>query len=397
MSRDPHAPPLSGVMILAGPYVSADLRASLREHRLPVFCTSADVDPAGLGPGLLDAAAATALVRAGARVLTNSENALDWLVGAAAGTPLAAWVAACKDKARTRELLRPLYPDFRFRTLATAALPGWEPADMPFPFVIKPAVGFFSLGVHVVRDRDDWRRVQGLLADDLASTRGQYPDSVLDPARLLVEEVIVGDEYAIDAWYDDDGRAVITNILHHPFAHTASVSDRVYTTSVALLTRWLHPFTTWLEEVGALTGVRGMPVHVEVRVRPDGRIVPIEINPQRYGGWCTTADLARHAWGFDPYASFLRDERPDWPAVCRDRDDRSWSIVVLDNGTGVPGADVKGFDFDGLAARFARVLDCRPVDWRRYPLFGFLFVETPAGRESELAAILADDLRAWLA
>ena len=49
------------------------------------------------------------------------------------------------------------------------------------------------------------------------------------------------------------------------------------------------------------------------------------------------------------------------------------------------------------SARFARVLDCRPVDWRRYPLFGFLFVETPAGRESELAAILADDLRAWLA
>jgi hypothetical protein len=391
MSGDP-----GGLLLLDGPYVSEDLRRTVRANAIPFHCTSSAVDPKDFGPSGLDAAAAAARVAAGARVLTNSENALAWLVLAAAGTPLAAWITACKDKARARELLRPLYPDFRFRAFPADQLATWEPADMPFPFVIKPAVGFFSLGVHLVPDRAAWRDVKVRLAADLVGARGMYPDSVLDPGRLLVEEVVTGDEYAVDAWFDAEGRAVITNILHHPFAHAASVSDRVYTTSVAIMTRWLEPFTAWLEDVGRLAGLRNLPVHVEVRVQPDGRIVPIEINPQRYGGWCTTADLAARAWGFDPYLSFLRAERPDWPAICAARDERKWSIIVLDNSTGVPGAGILSFDFAALRARFANVLDCRPVDHARYPLFGFLFVETPASGVGELDAILTDDLRDFI-
>jgi hypothetical protein len=142
--------------------------------------------------------------------------------------------------------------------------------------------------------------------------------------------------------------------------------------------------------------VRNFPVHVEVRVQPDGRILPIEINPLRFGGWCTTADLTAHAWGFNPYLSFMRGERPDWPAICAARDDRLWSIIVLDNSTGVPGDQVRGFDHAALQARFGRVLECRPVDPARFPLFGFLLVETRAVDAAELDAILVSDLREFL-
>lgn len=381
-----------GVLLLGGPYVSDFLRETVRANGVPALDLT---DEAGSS---LTAADARSRLQADPdlRVLTNSENTLDWVAENADETGLPRQIALFKDKLQTRELLRPLYPDFRFREIPTALLPSWQPADMPFPFVVKPAVGFFSLGVHMVRDRDHWQAVRRELATDLERAVGQYPTSVLDPARFIAEECIVGDEYAIDAWFDADGRAVISNILHHPFNSAADVGDRVYTTSVAIVTRWLHPFTEWLNRVGALAGCRNFPVHVEVRVRPDGVIVPIELNPLRFGGWCTTADLTWHSWGFNPYLMFLRGERPDWPLILRTRPDSLWSVVVLDNTTGAAGRDIGGFDYAGVESRFDKVLARRPVDWRQFPLFGFLFVETAVDHPEELAAILGSDLREFV-
>ena len=387
-----------GLVLLGAPYVSEFLRATIRAHTLPVVCTDSAVDCGDLGAGRLSEAAARALWPDGPprRVLTNSENTLGWLAEAAVDTPLPSLVAQFKNKARTRELLRPLYPDFRFREISADQLMTWEPANMPFPFVIKPAVGFFSLGVHLVRDRAHWEEVRRKLGVGLSGPDAVYPRAVIDPTVFLAEECIIGDEYAIDAWYDGEGRAVITNILHHRFHSAADVGDRVYSTSVRIMTDWLHRFTSWLNEVGAMSGARDMPVHVEVRVQPDGRIVPIEINPVRFGGWCTTADLTWHSWGFNPYLSFLRGERPDWPSICNGREGRLWSVVVLDNTTGLAGPDIGAFDYAALQAGFAKVLECRPVAWRRYPLFGFLFVETGANETGELDAILGSDLREFV-
>ena len=326
-------------------------------------------------------------------VLTNSENALEWIGSNADGTAWPDRIELFKNKARTRELLRPLYPEFRFREIPAPRLASWEPVDLPFPFVIKPAVGFFSLGVHRVTDRAHWEVVRRDLAADLAGAARLFPRQVMDPTVFLAEECIEGDEYAIDAFFDAWGEPVITTILAHKFSSAADVSDRVYSTSTEIMTRWLLPFSSWLAEVGGLAGVRNFPVHVEVRVQQDGSIVPIEINPLRFGGWCTTADLTRHSWGFNPYLACLTGHRPDWPVICRERRGTVWSIVVLDNTTGVPGSELDAFDYAAVQARFHQVLECRPVDWRQFPLFGFLFLETPADRTAELEAILVSDLR----
>ena len=387
------------LLLLDGPYVSEYLRETIRENDLPVVRTEAGIDWTGLGDGLLSEEEGRARLagEADLLVLTNSENALGWLGEHSGGTQLPAWIELFKNKARTRDMLRPMYPDFRYREISADQLATWEPADMPFPFVIKPAVGFFSLGVHLVTDRAHWEKIRSVLAADVQAAAAQYPSQVLDAGLFLAEECIVGEEYAIDAYYDAAGKPVITNILVHKFSSAADVSDRVYSTSTEVMTQWLHPFTSWLAEVGALAGVRNFPVHVEVRVQPDGSIVPIEINPLRFGGWCTTADLTPHCWGFNPYLAFLNGMRPDWPAICAGREGLLWSIVVLDNTTGVPGAEVASFDFESLRSRFHRVLDCRPVDHRRYPLFGFLFLETPAEETAELDTILVSDLREFVA
>jgi len=49
----------------------------------------------------------------------------------------------------------------------------------------------------------------------------------------------------------------------------------------------------------------------------------------RFGGWCTTADLLGIATGFSPYEYYLRNEEPDWEEVFKEKENKKFSIIVL--------------------------------------------------------------------
>ncbi|MBL7008502.1 MAG: ATP-grasp domain-containing protein, partial [Planctomycetes bacterium] len=234
------------------------------------------------------------------------------------------------------------------------------------------------------------------LRAELAAARRLFPRSVFDAERLIVEQVIDGAEFAVDAYLDDRGEPVVLNLLEHVFAGEDDVSDRVYRTSPAIVERWREPFAAYLRRFGALEGMRGFSLHAELRVDAAGRITPIEVNPLRFGGFCTTAELTERAWGFDPYLAYLRDQRPDWPRILAERAGRAFHLVVLDNSTGLAPAEIAAFDYDRLLAGFSRPLGLVRLDHRQYPLFGFVVVETEAGDSSELDAILRSDLREFV-
>jgi hypothetical protein len=81
------------------------------------------------------------------------------------------------------------------------------------PICIKPAVGFFSIGVHR-RKWKDWINKSELQPDKLKSI---FPENVLNTSNFIIEEFIRGEEYAID-YYDNNGDAVLLNVLHHLFS-----------------------------------------------------------------------------------------------------------------------------------------------------------------------------------
>ena len=330
------------------------------------------------------------------RVYTSSENALPWIREHLPATGLPELATLFKDKARFRELLRPRYPDFFFRQVSLDALDGIVPEELPFPVVIKPAVGFFSLGVVTVAGPDEWPAARRALVARLEAARHLYPESVLDTASLIIEEWIEGDELAVDAYYDGAGEPVVLGIWAHAFASHDDTSDRVYTTSAGIVGEHLESVRAFLADLGELTGARDVPVHLEVRRRPDGRLIPIELNPLRFGGWCTTADITPRAWGFSPYLYFMEERRPSWPALLREADGTLYSIVVLENSTGIDGGEIADFDYDALVARFHRPLELRPVDYARQPLFGFLFLATDPEQRAELDWVLRADLTEFI-
>jgi len=110
--------------------------------------------------------------------------------------------------------------------------------------------------------------------------------------------------------------------------------------------------------------------------------------PMRFGGWCTTADLSFHAYGLNPYLCYCAQEKPDWPALLEGKDGKLFSLVVLENSTGIPGNRIQSFDYEKVYSMLENPLELRKIDFNEYPVFGFLFAETRAGRERELENML---------
>ncbi len=379
------------------PYVSPFFKTTVRDHGIPVVGTPA-ARRIGLLPGTRvlaeDEAVAAARGGGGRRVYTTSENAIGWIAEHLASTGLPDRIDRFKNKVRFRELTRPLFPDLFFREVPAGDLVNVRFEDLPAPVVLKPAVGFFSVGVRRVATSDQWAEAVAAVGSEM--DRARYPATVLDGRSFIVEQCIEGAEFAVDAYFDGDGAPVILGILEHWFASDADVSDRVYVTSPGIVEENLAAFTRFLERVGELAGVRDFPVHVEVRSTADGALVPIEVNPLRFGGWCTTADLTAHAYGFNPYLCYWEGRRPDWGAALAGKADKLFSLVVLDNATGLGADEIAAFDYDRLLATFDRPLELRRLDHRAHPVFGFLFTETRADDVGELKRVLRSDLREFM-
>ena len=381
------------MIVLDEPYVSEPLAAWLESSRHPVLDNGvARAVAEGRSLNLVSEDEAVRRIDAGERVYTNSENALAWITENAHNESLARGIELFKDKAAMRSALASLDPDLFFKTCSVDELFKLDYAQLQPPFVLKPSVGFCSVGVYAVQDREDWERALADIAQNASTWHGMYPESVIGAGSFILEGYIDGTEYALDAFFDETGAPHILNVLRHDFASSEDTSDRLYVTSSSIVRELSATFTSWLDRVNALVGVRNFPVHVEVRVA-DGHVCPIEFNPLRFAGLGGT-DLSLHAYGFRTYESFLNDELPDFDAAFAGKDGKVYSMSLLNPPQDSTGDET--FDYDAFLSRFSHVLDMRPFDVRRVGNYGFLFLETDADSADELTFLQNSDLREFL-
>jgi len=377
------------------PYVSDFLKATIKDHNIPVVHTPA-IDDINLHDGtriLSPDEAITLANRPDAPpIYMNSENAIGWLAQHSIFAPLSAQITLFKNKIKFRELTQTLYPDFVFKAVAINDIADLDYDTLPCPFIIKPAIGFFSMGVYRVTNREDWTKTQAAILKEMEEVKNLYPAQVMDSGMFIIEQCIEGEEYAVDAYFDADGTPVILGILKHAFSSDDDVSDRVYMSSKSIIEDNIADFTKFLADIGKLSGVTKFPVHVELRKDANGTILPIEVNPMRFGGWCTTADLTAKAYGFNPYTMYFNQEKPDWDKALAGKDGKLYCLIVLDNSTGIDTKDIQSFDYDAMLAGFEKPLELRKIDFSTYPVFGFVMTETRTNNYAELQTILNSDL-----
>jgi len=380
------------------PYISDFFKQTVRDNNIPVVGTEI-AEKLGLysGTNIVSEEHAVEIARASddLRIYTTSENAIGWISKYLTFSDLPEKIALFKDKVKFRELTKPLFPDFYFKGVNAQDLKKVQIKDIPLPFIIKPAVGFFSMGVRKVTKHEDWIDTVDSILAEMDKNKSAYPDAVLNADSFIIEECINGDEYAFDAYFNSNGEAVVLSILKHTFASETDVSDRVYTTSKEIIEENIEDFTSFAGKIGELAQLRNFPVHIEVR-RENSTLLPIEVNPMRFGGWCTTADISHLAYGFNPYLCYFLQQKPNWNEALKGKEGKLYSLVVLDNSTGVHVNQITAFDFEKLISTFEKPMELRKIDYKEHSVFGFLFTETRADNFAELKRILDSNLSEFI-
>ncbi|GAA0762924.1 ATP-grasp domain-containing protein [Psychroflexus lacisalsi] len=325
---------------------------------------------------------------------TNSENSLKWIFDNLKGTDLPDQIKLFKDKFKFRELIQDIFPDFIFRKIKIDEIQSLDIDALKLPFVIKPSLGFFSIGVQIIHTKSDWHFAQKKLTYD--NLKSIYPKEVMDASTFIIEEYIEGEEFAIDAYFNNEGGVVVLNIMHHVFSSRTDVSDRLYSTSQNIIRSYKESIEKFLSPIGDKAGLKNFPLHLEVRIDERGTIRPIEINPLRFGGWCTTADLSWYAFKFNSYQYFIQNKKPDWDEIFKDKKDEIHSIVLLNNNSGIKPSEICYFDFEKLQQDLEHILVIRELDYNKYPAFGIVFTETSQDNKKELKEILNSDLGKYI-
>jgi len=385
------------MILLDKPLVSDFVKQSVREGLFQALDTGQLTKPGELP--LLQASDVIERMKADSNINlhTISENALAWIYKNLDFTGLPEKISLFKNKLAFRELIADQYPDLFFRKVIVSDMNDIDISTFPRPFIIKPAVGFFSMGVHKVFDPEGWEHTKSKILAELDEIRNIYPDEVLNLETYIAEACIEGEEYAFDAYFDDDGKAHILGVMEHPFGGEGDVSDRVYNTSAVIVKRHFSKFERFLEMIGERAGLKNFSLHTEVRIDVHGNLVPIEVNPLRFGAWCTSADLMHHAFGINPYAMYINKEVPDWERILGEADAGIYSIIILDNSTGIPAEEIQSFDYNKILGKLSHPpLELRKIDYRQYPIFGILFTRTDPKDYAEINSILHDNLKIFV-
>jgi len=295
-----------------------------------------------------------------APLLSNTENALQLLMNHLPFHEVVERNTRFKNKVEFRKRMAKLYPDFTYSEYTFAELMQLSPDDLPYPVVVKPAVGYSSIGVHRVANAKEWRTARLALQRDMMQVRDLFKESVLDSSRFIVEEWIEGEEYAVDAYFDAEGQPVVLSLFKRMFANASDMSDRIYFTSKQVMLEALQPLQEFLTKLGKLEKLRLYPLHMEVRISPSGALLPIEVNPLRFAG-IGTCDLSFHAYGHNPYQQFFSQTKPDWESVLASMDDAIYSFFCAELPVETNTLRISRIEEDAFRSQFGEILEYRSM------------------------------------
>ncbi|MCR4881652.1 MAG: ATP-grasp domain-containing protein [bacterium] len=357
------------LFIIEEPYVSELMLKTMKKNNFPVLknevAQRASADICGLN--FVDG-------RGFDKVYSNSENSIEWVWNNYKDTELAKYINISKNKYEMRKVLKEVYPDFFFQEVSLEEIENVDTKNLPQKFIIKPSVGFLSMGVHKVTSSSEWAGTVQTIKKEIIDFKKNFPEAVLNSSKFIIEEVLEGEEFAIDVYFDDYGHSVIMNIFAHPFVSEDDVSDRAYISSKEIIENNLNNFENVLNNIGQKIGFKNFPTHIEVIKKASGQVVPIEINPMRFAGWCTT-DLAYYAYGINIYEYFVHNKKPDWENILKDKEGKIYYFAMAETPTDIDKNRIT-FDYEALKKCFSKILDFRKIDYINKPVFAVIFGET---------------------
>lgn len=327
------------------------------------------------------------------KIYCNSENSIAWIQENLKHTHLPSLIELCKDKFKFRQMLMPVYPDFRFAEVDFNQLANFDVEGFGFPFILKPVTGFFSLGIYVVENLEDWQKALVDLKHEMEESKDLFPKEVLDSNRFLLEELIDGKEYAVDAFFRADGTPEIVNIYEHVFASGKDVSDRLYFTSKKVYDAGFDKFLKVLEALSKEGKFRNFAMHIEFRINKYGIAIPIEANPMRFAGFCM-GDMTNYSLGFNPYEAFFKEKVPYWKDSFKGKENKQYNAIIASHSIALN--KIQSIDYSAFESEFSNLLHMHKIDYKKYPVFAFAFTEIDEENTKEAEYFLKSDMKKFM-
>lgn len=382
------------MLILEKPYVSSLLIDTIIKNNYPVLrnAFSEQLLAEGNNLRLVSDEEGKAEYKQNPRLYSVSENALNWIYTHLKGEQIVEKIGLLKDKAVFRKMCATIYPDFFYKEIEMSELLTFDSEQIPFPVVLKPSVGFLSAGVYVIKNQQEWNSVIEDIKQNFEKSCAQFPDYVLGASRFLIEEYIKGEEFAVDAYFDEKGEPIVLNIFHHKFLNEEDVSDRVYNTSKAIYDKYYTLFVDFLKEVNKVMNLQNFPIHIEFRY--DGKkAVPIEINPLRFAGFCLN-ELQYYISGIHPVEAYLNGIKPDYEAMWKGRENDTYTFLVLERPEGSTTETL--VDKQKVYDYFENILQFRVPQDKNVNVLALLFTQTSPKNLHQLDDLLAMNMNEFV-
>jgi len=199
--------------------------------------------------------------------------------------------------------------------------------------VIKPLKGFFGTGVRVADHTSDLAKLADEMKEEVQASAKFFPESILTQNEYIIEEFITGDEYAVDMFFDQAGKPAIMNIYFHPEPAISDYFHLMYYTNKEIFDNYLDTFTHFFIELNEIMNLKSFPIHAEFKLQ-NGVMVPIELNPMRYGGF-GLSDLTFNSFQHQPISAYFDNNPANWGAIWEFRKENNYAWILGYNGKDV--------------------------------------------------------------
>ena len=305
------------------------------------------------------------------KVYSPTESALEIILKRSEDETFRNAVVSLKDKFEFRELMSNLYQDFFYRKIDLKDLETAE-LDRTKSYIIKPNKGFFGTAVKTLKPETDLTATVFDMKAELETNKKYFSDSILSADEMIIEQLAVGEEYAVDMYFDDDGKPVILNIYHHPLPEKQEYFHVLYYTNRKLFDRFYDKLMDIFADLTKHLNVKNFPIHAEFILEED-ILVPIEMNPLRYGGF-GLSDLTFYAFGFNPFQAFFDNFKPNWEEIHSANNDKNFGWVLGYNGIDV-NVKTQQPNHEKYKTYLGNVLHYVETDYQNLPVFSVSYVE----------------------
>ncbi|MDP8269340.1 MAG: ATP-grasp domain-containing protein [Candidatus Tenebribacter davisii] len=310
-------------------------------------------------------------LKTGDKIYAPTESALEVILDRSNNTVFINAVEMLKDKFKFRQMMSDMYPDFYYRMVSLDEL-GSIDLDREKKYIVKPVKGFFGTAVKELNKNTDITKIVKEIRSELDENTKYFSESVLSKNDLIIEQFVEGEEYAIDMYFNEDGKPEILNIYHHPLPEKNEYFHVLYYTNKEIFAKFYDELETIFINLNRYLNITNFPIHAEFKLE-DEKLIPIEMNPLRYGGF-GLADLTYYAFGFNPFNAFFSNIKPDWQQIWAKRNEYNFGWVLGYNGTDID-VNVHTPDDEAYLHYLGDTMHYVEIDHKTNPVFSIAYVK----------------------